>query len=125
MELVLMLKRYIKNDVLSILFRVGFGSMTTRTRNVSAINSIMNRSKIPNPEYQAFAKEFNPVRFDADGWVKMAKDAGMKYVVITSKHHDGFAMFDSKASDWNIVRATPFGRDAAASEVRSFGIAAS
>jgi alpha-L-fucosidase len=72
---------------------------------------IMNHSKIPKAEYQAFAKEFNPVKFNADGWVKMAKDAGMKYIVITSKHHDGFAMFDSKASDWNIVRATPFGRD--------------
>src|ERR1700677_2529685 len=72
---------------------------------------IMNHSKIPKAEYQAFAKEFNPVKFNADGWVKMAKDAGMKYIVITSKHHDGFAMFDTKASDWNIVRATPFGRD--------------
>jgi alpha-L-fucosidase len=72
---------------------------------------IMNRSKIPKAEYQAFAKEFNPVKFNADDWVKMAKDAGMNYIVITSKHHDGFAMYDSKASDWNIVKATPFGRD--------------
>ncbi len=72
---------------------------------------IMNRSKIPKAEYQAFAKEFNPVKFNADDWVKIAKDAGMNYIVITSKHHDGFAMFDSKASDWNIVKATPFGRD--------------
>jgi alpha-L-fucosidase len=72
---------------------------------------IMHNSKIPKAEYQAFAKEFNPVKFNADDWVKMAKDAGMKYIVITSKHHDGFAMFDSKASDWNIVKATPFGRD--------------
>jgi alpha-L-fucosidase len=72
---------------------------------------IMNRAKIPMAEYQAFAKQFNPVKFNADQWVKMAKDAGMKYIVITSKHHDGFAMFDSKASDWNIMKATPFGRD--------------
>ena len=62
-------------------------------------------------EYRAYAKEFNPVKFNADEWVRTAKDAGMKYIVITSKHHDGFAMFDSKASDWNIVKATPFGRD--------------
>jgi len=72
---------------------------------------IMNRGKIPVAEYQAFAKEFNPVKFNADEWVKMAKDAGMKYIVITSKHHDGFAMFKSNASKWNIVDATPYGKD--------------
>ena len=71
----------------------------------------MNRGKIPMAEYQSFAKQFNPVKFNAEEWVKIAKDAGQKYIVITSKHHDGFAMFDSKASDWNIVKATPFGRD--------------
>jgi alpha-L-fucosidase len=72
---------------------------------------IMNSGKIPTAEYQKYAKEFNPVKFNADQWVKTAKEAGMKYIVITSKHHDGFAMFDSKASDWNIVKASPFGRD--------------
>jgi alpha-L-fucosidase len=72
---------------------------------------IMNTGKIPTARYQAYAKEFNPVRYDAEAWVKLAKHAGMKYIVITSKHHDGFAMFDSKASNWNITRATPFGRD--------------
>ena len=72
---------------------------------------IMNRAKIPVAEYQAFAKEFNPVKFDADAWVNIAKDAGMKYIVITAKHHDGFAMFDTKASPWNIVQATPYGKD--------------
>jgi alpha-L-fucosidase len=72
---------------------------------------IMNRGKIPMATYQAYAKEFNPTNFNAGEWVKIAKDAGQKYIVITSKHHDGFAMFDSKASDWNIVKATPFGRD--------------
>jgi alpha-L-fucosidase len=72
---------------------------------------IMNKGKIPVAEYRRYAKEFNPVKFDADEWVRTARDAGMKYIVITSKHHDGFAMFDSKASDWNIVKATPFGRD--------------
>src|SRR2546423_6155185 len=72
---------------------------------------IMNRGKIPVAEYQAFAKEFNPVNFNADEWVKMAKDAGMKYIVITAKHHDGFAMFKSNASKWNIVDATPYGKD--------------
>ena len=72
---------------------------------------IMLSGKIPMAEYQQFAKEFNPVKFNADAWVKMAKDAGMKYIVITSKHHDGFAMFCSKANRWNICDASPFGRD--------------
>ncbi len=72
---------------------------------------IMNSGKIPTAEYQKYAKEFNPVKYNAEEWVKLAKEAGMKYIVITSKHHDGFAMFDSKASDWNIVKATPFKRD--------------
>lgn len=72
---------------------------------------IMNRAKIPVAEYQAHARQFNPVKFNADEWVKTAKDAGMRYIVITAKHHDGFAMFKSKASKWNIVDATPYGKD--------------
>lgn len=62
-------------------------------------------------DYEKFASQFNPVEFDARKWVKIAKDAGMKYIVITSKHHDGFCMFDSKLTDYNIVKATPFHRD--------------
>ena len=72
---------------------------------------IMNRMKIPVTEYQQLAQQFNPVKFDADAWAQMAADAGMKYVVITSKHHDGFALFKSAASPYNIVDATPFKRD--------------
>ncbi|HEX3719389.1 MAG TPA: alpha-L-fucosidase [Verrucomicrobiae bacterium] len=72
---------------------------------------IMNRGKIPVARYREYAKEFDPVKFNANQWVALAKQAGMKYIIITSKHHDGFAMFNSKASDWNIVKATPFGRD--------------
>jgi alpha-L-fucosidase len=72
---------------------------------------IMNKGKIPMAEYQQFAREFNPTNFNADEWVKIAKDAGMKYIVITSKHHDGFALFCSRASQWNICDASPFGRD--------------
>ena len=67
--------------------------------------------RIPNAEYAKLAKAFNPICFDADEWVQIARDAGMKYIVLTSKHHDGFAMFRSKASSFNIVDATPFGRD--------------
>lgn len=72
---------------------------------------IMNRMKIPVKDYQSYAKKFNPVKFDADLWVRTAKQAGMKYIIITAKHHDGFAMFKSKASKWNIVDATPYGKD--------------
>jgi alpha-L-fucosidase len=72
---------------------------------------IMNRMKIPVANYQACAKQFNPTEFNADDWVKTAKDAGMKYIVITAKHHDGFAMFQSKVSKWNIADATPYGKD--------------
>jgi alpha-L-fucosidase len=72
---------------------------------------IMARAKIPVKEYEKLAETFNPVKYDAEEWVKLAKYAGMKYIVITSKHHDGFAMFHSKASKYNIVDATPFDRD--------------
>jgi alpha-L-fucosidase len=72
---------------------------------------IMNRGKIPVADYQRMAKSFNPVKYDPDAWVRMAKDAGMKYIVITSKHHDGFALFETKASKWNVVDATVYGKD--------------
>jgi len=62
-------------------------------------------------DYEKFAARFNPVKFDARQWVKTAKAAGMKYIVITSKHHDGFCMFDSKLTDYCITKATPFKRD--------------
>lgn len=69
------------------------------------------RANIPAKEYMAEAKNFNPVNFDAKKIAKLAKDAGMKYIIVTSKHHDGFAMYDSKSNDFNIVDATPFDRD--------------
>ncbi len=72
---------------------------------------IMNRMKIPVTEYAQLATQFNPVQFDADAWAQLAQDAGMKYVVITSKHHDGFALFRSAASPYNMAEATPFKRD--------------
>jgi alpha-L-fucosidase len=72
---------------------------------------IMNSGKIPVAEYKEYAKQFNPVKYDPKAWVKMAKAAGMKYIVITSKHHDGFALFDSKVTDWDVVDATPYGKD--------------
>jgi alpha-L-fucosidase len=72
---------------------------------------IMCTGKIPMAEYQLFAKEYNPVKYNPDDWVRLAKEAGMKYIVITAKHHDGFANFETKASPWNIVQATPYGKD--------------
>lgn len=72
---------------------------------------IMNSAKIPVAEYQTYAKSFNPQKFDATKFVAAAQSAGMKYIVITAKHHDGFAMFDTKASDWSIVKAAPYGKD--------------
>jgi alpha-L-fucosidase len=72
---------------------------------------IMNRAKIPVGEYEQLAGQFNPVKFNAEEWVKMAEDAGQKYIVITSKHHDGFAMYHSAVSKYNIFDATPFHRD--------------
>jgi alpha-L-fucosidase len=72
---------------------------------------IMFRAPIPVAEYEQLATQWNPVKFDADAWVQLAKDAGMKYIVITSKHHDGFALYDSKVSAWDVADATPFKRD--------------
>jgi alpha-L-fucosidase len=70
----------------------------------------MEETKMPVSEYAKFAGQFNPVKFDANAWVRMAKDAGMKYIVITSKHHDGFGMFRSGLTDW-CIKSTPFQRD--------------
>ncbi len=85
---------------------------TYKGRQIGGIGEwIMNSGKIPVAEYRQFAQQFNPVRYDPEAWVRLAKEAGMKYIVITSKHHDGFALFDSKASDWNVVKATPYGKD--------------
>jgi alpha-L-fucosidase len=71
---------------------------------------IMNDLQIPLDEYTPLVKQFNPVKYDAREWVRIAKDAGMKYIVITSKHHDGFALWDSKVSDYDVM-ATPYRRD--------------
>lgn len=72
---------------------------------------IMRRAEIPVAEYEQLASKFNPVKFDANAVAKLAKDAGMKYLVITAKHHDGFAMYNSPCSNYDIVDATPYGKD--------------
>ena len=73
---------------------------------------IMRMQQIPLKVYASeVASNFNPVLFDADQWIKTCKDAGMRYFAITSKHHDGFAMWPSQVNKWNIADATPFKRD--------------
>ena len=72
---------------------------------------IMNRAKIPAATYAALAQSFNPTAFDAKAFAQFAHDAGARYLVITAKHHEGFAMFDSKSSSFNIVQASPYGKD--------------
>src|SRR5882724_1624808 len=72
---------------------------------------VFHDRKLKLQEYDKLPKFFDPEKFDAKTWVSLAKSAGMKYITITSRHHDGFAMFDSKVSDWNIVQRTPYGKD--------------
>jgi alpha-L-fucosidase len=86
---------------------------------------IMSWANIPRAQYEQFAPKFDPEKFDAAEWVRIAKDAGMKYLVITSKHHDGFSMFDSAVTRYDIVDATPFKKDpmrALADECRRQGL---
>jgi alpha-L-fucosidase len=71
---------------------------------------ILHSAQIPVETYEQLAGRFDPVRFDADAWARLARDAGMKYIVITTKHHDGFCLFDSAHTDYDVT-ATPFGRD--------------
>ena len=72
---------------------------------------VMNDRKITVATYEKLPPQFNPTEFNAAEWVSLAKRAGMKYITITSKHHDGFAMFGTKQSDWNIVDRTPYEKD--------------
>lgn len=69
------------------------------------------KANIPQEEYKQAAMGFNPVKYDPKAWVQMAQDAGMKYMVLTSKHHDGFALFDTKTSDWNVVKSSGIKKD--------------
>lgn len=71
----------------------------------------MNNAKVPVATYKAFAKDFTADKYDPQAWAQLFADAGAKYMVITAKHHDGFTMYDSKYSDWNVVKATPAARD--------------
>ena len=72
---------------------------------------VMNEQRIDRKTYEKLPAFFNPVDFNAAEWVKVVKDAGMQYITITSKHHDGFCMWDTKLTDWNIVKRTPYVKD--------------
>ncbi len=72
---------------------------------------VMEQRPISVHDYERLPQQFNPAKFDAAKWVALAKGAGMKYITVTSKHHDGFAMFDTHLSDWNLVARTPYGKD--------------
>lgn len=90
------------------LYAIPAGEWKGETRHAEWI---LTTAQIPVKEYEKFAPHFNPAKFDPREWVSWAKDAGMKYIVITSKHHDGFCLFDSKLTDYDIMDATPFKRD--------------
>src|SRR5215813_3630780 len=86
---------------------------------------IMEWANIPRVEYEKFTTQFNPEKFNAAEWVRIAKDAGMKFIVITSKHHDGFSMYNSRVSRYDIVDVTPYGKDpmkALAEEAKKQGL---
>jgi len=89
------------------LYSIPAGEWKGETRHAEWIR---NSAQIPLKEYEKFVNKFNPIRFNADEWVRTAKEAGMKYIVITSKHHDGFCLFDSKYTEFDIM-STPFKRD--------------
>jgi alpha-L-fucosidase len=93
------------------LYSVPAGRYQGKVSKAECAEWIMNDEKIPVLEYEKFADLFDPVKFDARKWVSIAKKAGVKYIVITSKHHDGFSLWDSKVSDYTVTKATPFKRD--------------
>ena len=72
---------------------------------------VMNNQNISISEYEKLPSFFNPIDFNPEDWVLMAKNAGMKYITVTTRHHDGFSMFNSNASDYNIVKKSPYGKD--------------
>jgi len=85
---------------------IGWGRKANRPWDISGVQT----PRTSDPEYDNYFKRFNPVKYDADAWVRLAQEAGMKYMVLISKHHDGFSQFDSKLTDYDIM-ATPYGRD--------------
>ncbi|WP_239063573.1 alpha-L-fucosidase [Bacteroides sp. 51] len=106
--------QWLKNDRLGLFLHWGLYSEAAgdwKGRKAQGADHFMMRERIPLKEYAKIAKTFNPVDYSAMEWVRAAKHTGLKYIVITTKHHDGFSMFDSKCSDYDIVDCTPFAKD--------------
>lgn len=78
---------------------------------IPGIGEWIMSTRIPVDEYRAYAKEFNPIHYNPEAWAALAKEAGMRYMIITSKHHDGFALYPSEVTDWDIADASPYGQD--------------
>ena len=93
------------------LYSIPAGIWNGKTSAFPYAEWLQHKENVPAVEWAKLADHFNPTAFNAEEWVQIAQDAGMKYITITSKHHEGFAMFRSQASSFNIVDATPFGRD--------------
>ena len=108
-------KKWFKEAQFGMMIHFGLYSLLGGEWNGKRIDQIgewaQSYFRIPNKEYHKLAGVFNPIYFNAEEWVRTAKNAGMKYFVMTSKHHEGFALFKSKVSKFNSVDATPFGRD--------------
>ena len=108
-------KKWFKNAGQGLMIHWGLYSLLAgeyRGKRMDYIGEwIMSKFQIPNAEYEKLATVFNPIYFDADEWVKLAKDSGMEYMVVTSKHHDGFCLFKSEVDSYNSVDGSPFGRD--------------
>lgn len=101
------------DDRFGMFIHWGLYSIIGRSGRNSLAEWVMHGENIPVPEYEKLVPQFNPVKFDADEWVKIADDAGMRYMVLTSRHHDGFSMYDTALTDYKITN-TPFKRDPAA-----------
>lgn len=106
--------QWFKADKLGLFLHWGLYSETAgdwKGRKAKGAEHFMMQERIPLKEYAEIAKDFNPVNYDAMEWVQTAKKAGLRYLVVTAKHHDGFSMFDSECSEYDIVDCTPYGKD--------------
>lgn len=104
-------RRWFQNAKFGVFLHWGLYSQLAGAGSEGLAEWIMHEKQIPADKYERLAQFFNPADFDADEWVRNFKGAGARYIVITSKHHDGFAMFDSKVSSFDVIDATPFKRD--------------
>ncbi len=103
--------RWYQDAKVGMFIHWGLYAVLARARPGQLAEWVLDNDKLPEPEYQKLAQRFTATRFDADEWVRIAREAGIKYMVLTSKHHDGFSLWDTKLSDYNSVRGAPARRD--------------